>query len=362
MKRTFKSLLAAAALAFIGLGSLLTATPAQAVVTCQKPSGPAGYPYTKQDGSVGDFALYCFSDPNNHRKTVFDAVHALDPDVKLMMQNASVKIFFFQTRADAVDYFNNTFPYNTLGGGGFAGPTTMCGNTGFSYILGVRTIASMAYDTCRLDQNTAAQPAQDLANPELARTIVHESGHAFSAVISNGATPKASSTAFTTLFNYDRQQMSSPPGWSTKTQAQKEQYICAMFSTTIPSKPEINLGATNNDGGPFPPPAPQNVKAGKVCQTVSATYPDFSNKTPLGIANLKMPYFVQAATSNHEAWAELWVIKARGSSTISTWLQMTDRVMGDANNFKCTKAAISSFYTTGGPPATLPTGCPSVTW
>ena len=361
MKRTFKGLLAAAALSFIGLSSLLTATPAQATVTCQKPSGPAGYPYTKQDGTPGDYALYCFTDPNNHRKTVFDAVYALDPDVKQKMQDAGYKIFFFQTRADAVDYMNNTLPYSLLPGGGFAGATTMCGNTGFANIMGIKTIASMAYDTCRLDQNTAAQPAQDLANPNLARTIVHETGHGFASILGTSI-PISSQTAWNSLFNYDRQQMSTPPNWATKTQAQKEQYICSMFSTTIPSKPEINLGATNNDGGPFPPPAPQNVPAGKVCQTVSTTYPDFSNKTPLGIANLKMPYFVFNGTSNNEAWAELWVIKALTSTTTSTWLQMTDRVMGDSNNFKCTKAAINSFFTTGVAPTTLPAGCPTVTW
>ena len=57
MKRTFKSLLAAAGLAFIGLGSLLTATPAQAAYVAPYVCDLANY-LAKIGELFGNFSFF----------------------------------------------------------------------------------------------------------------------------------------------------------------------------------------------------------------------------------------------------------------------------------------------------------------
>lgn len=122
MKRTFKSLLAAAGLTFIGLGSLLTATPAQSAVsvapvrvgapgfeiTCYSRFGDQ--PNWPDDGVNADNAhyIYCGSEiaslPTNPTQAQLlalgvsarNAINVLPPHVKALMRSNAVSIIVYK--------------------------------------------------------------------------------------------------------------------------------------------------------------------------------------------------------------------------------------------------------------------------
>lgn len=110
MKRTIKSILAAVGLAFIGLGSLLTATPAQAAYLA--PYVPPGctlyviplypYPYTPGAGQY----VYCGNTPTTYLATAGDAFMNLpfSAGSSLLRQKfeaANVTLYVFASPQDA---------------------------------------------------------------------------------------------------------------------------------------------------------------------------------------------------------------------------------------------------------------------
>lgn len=354
MKRTFKSLLAAAALAFVGLGSLLTATPAHAVVTCSNASG-TGYPYVGSNGQ--SYAKLCFSDTGNRRGDVFNSIKNLPAVPKQKLEAAGTIFFFFDTRADAVAYFNATAPYNWMGvnTGGFAAPTSRCGNTGFYYILGAIYNVTMVYNNCTLDQ-TPGVPSTQLLNPAIKRTTLHEAGHAFDNAITalNGsATGFPSKRAgFLSLYSGDKLVL-TPSTWNTTmTQSQRYAYMCNLFSTPAPSALERDFGATLN-GGPN----------GRVCDTPSLPFAYYQTKTPTDAAYEKLPYWMN---DSRELWAEAFLIALEGSASVPTFLPMVDRVIGlnqsPVRSFNCTRRVVLEYINAGVPPSASALsliGCPS---
>ena len=366
MKLTLKSLLAVAALAFAGIGCALTASPAHAVVTCTAATGTQ-YPYVGADGN--SYARLCFNDTSNRRAEVFNSVKGLPGIPKQKLEAAKTIFFFFNTRADAIEYFNGTLPYNLfpINTGKFADSKTRCGNTGFflDQTFGQVYNVSMVYNYCTLDQTPGVAPAP-LLNPALKRTTIHEAGHAFDnalAAVNSSVSVPSKRSGFLNLFEGDKQVL-TPANWSQAvgstpkmTQTQRYNYMCNLFSTPSPSALERDFGATLN-GGPVPPA----VATGRVCETVSLPFPYYQTKTPTEAATEKLPYWM---SDSRELWAEAFLITLEGSQTVPTFLPMVDRVIGmnqsPTRSFNCTRRVVQEYITTGLPPsaATLALiGCP----
>ena len=106
MKRTFKSLLAAAGLACIGLGSLLTATPAQAVPPICFEQGLTlnNYPLDGNNVPGATHAYRCNNattgvKPSDARtQTLFSGLQALPANVKTKLKAQNVRYFYFKAR------------------------------------------------------------------------------------------------------------------------------------------------------------------------------------------------------------------------------------------------------------------------
>lgn len=346
MKRTFKSLLAIAGLAFIGLGSLLTATPAQAAPpTCSAVLIPPGNAWPRD----GQHAFRCKNasnvQPTDARTAeYFLNIQNLPVKVKDILISRGVKFFFFNNRNEANDYFNATAPYAGQPNGVFASTTARCGQTGYKPNYDIfgnpagQDIAVAIYDTCSF----VPIPPGTSQNPDLKRIPYHEAGHAFDFALasqksSQRSTPTSGSAGFVNFFSSDKTNL-TPANWSSgspaMTQTQRYNYLCNLFSISKPSALEIDLGFTTNTGGP----------SGQVCQTVSLPYPVFQpiTKTPSVVAAEKFPYFWP---SSRESWAELFVIVATGSSSSGpNTLPTVDRVYGmnqsPIRSFNCTRAVI----------------------
>ena len=148
MKLTLKSLLAVAALAFAGIGSALTASPAQAAtnIVCDE-QGQSGtvFPLDGIDGPAGPKVSHAFRCKNtvtgvkpsdSRTNDLFNSLSTLPANVKNTLKSNNFKYFFFNNRAEASDYFANTPPYNApllcSIVAPFADATTRCGNTGYA--------------------------------------------------------------------------------------------------------------------------------------------------------------------------------------------------------------------------------------
>lgn len=122
MKRTFKTLLAAAALAFVGLGSLLTATPAEAAITNVGPfNGITCRRYDGQNWPGNSHYYDCtvgapYTGYNATAQGTINVIlgSAAYPNVKNVLQTApvSTSIFIFNNAVDMKAWFTTT-PWGT---------------------------------------------------------------------------------------------------------------------------------------------------------------------------------------------------------------------------------------------------------
>jgi len=362
MKRTFKSLLAAAGLACIGLGSLLTATPAQAVPPICFEQGLTlnNYPLDGNNVPGATHAYRCNNattgvKPSDARtQTLFSGLQALPANVKTKLKAQNVRYFYFNNRNEANEFFANTAPYSSYPV--FAQSTGRCGYTALSPS---GLIVSSIYDNCYYDQ--ILNPPLVVVNPSLKRSSYHESGHAFAFAL-NPSSPRDRTTGFVFLFNGDKTIL-TPANWSAAsggqaamTQAQRYSYLCNMFSVTALSNFEKELGA-NSAGGP----------SGQVCQTSTLPYATYRPiaKTPTVVAGEKLPYFL----TSPELWAEAFLITIDGAASPSNVLPTVDRVIGlnqsPIRSFNCSRAVLESYINLlTPPPATGPfslaaKGCPT---
>jgi hypothetical protein len=359
MKRTFKTLLAAAALAFVGLGSLLTATPAQAAIVCDE-QGPNSSTYPLDGaGAATSHAYRCKNTANGAKPSdartqdLFNSLASMPANVRNQLKSKNVNYYYFNNRSEAITYFNSTAPFNDQVNyesiTPFAQSTSRCGATGYATnrFTGVPLIAVAIYDNCNYDQNT--NPSLYVQNPSVRKTGFHESGHAFdfSFGLGGGDFP-SNRSGFVSLFNGDKTLL-TPSNWAQYSTGSKNNYICNLFSYASPSAFEKELGATSN-GGP----------GGQVCQTNLVPYTYYQTKTPTQIASEKLPYFMG---NKQEIWAEAFVIVVEGNNTSpASFLPITDRVIGmnqsPVRSFNCVRATLESYINLLTSPKNLPASDP----
>ena len=349
MKRTFKSLLAAAALSFVGLGSLLTATPASATVTCTLKNTGTRYPTATSN------AWLCGPTNPNRENSVWNAVSNLPLGVRNKLQSRNVDVYYFNNRTEANDYFANTAPFNNINWfGQYALSSGRCGDTNYSPVL--RKIVVAIYDNCTFGSNPPTP------HPSLQRGTTHEMGHAYDYAIGDemGTTEQtvvsmrpSHRPGFNTLGVTDRNQF-TPFNWSTYTAQGKVNYICGLFSTGAPNTFELDLGAT----------------AGAVCSNSSTANGSYGTKSPTAIAIEKAPYFLNNV---EEIFAENFVIELLGNSSPPGFLPLVDRIMGNftspVRSMNCTRRTVNIWINKGrkptnaellSPGAGNPSSCPQV--
>lgn len=347
MKRTFKSLLAAAALAFVGLGSLLISTPAHAVPTCVLKNTGTLYPTATAN------AWWCGPTNVNRENAVWNAVSSLPLGVRNKLQSRNVDVYYFKNRAEGNDYFANTAPFNNSAWSGNYQAYGRCGNTNYSTQL--RKLVVSIYDDCTIGTNP---PTPNLS---LQRGTLHEMGHAYDYAI--GDAHGGSDTdvvdyrpshrpGFTTLLNTDRNQY-TPFNWSTYSAQSKVNYICSIFGTAAPNALEVDLGGT----------------PGAVCSNPSVANGSYGTMLPKDIAIQKGPYFLN---DQEEAFAELFVIEFLGNNS-SPSLPLVDRYLAigvsPVRTMNCLRRTVNAWLNTGARPTNAvlvspgvgnPSSCPQV--
>lgn len=213
MKRTFKSILAAAGLAFIGLGSLLTATPANATVqTCTRYVPPQGFPNPGYPVSNGHL-YFCFPNPRSvpetqmqllARNTVVSALSNWTTAVRNQLSAKNIDFYVFYTGFDALQ---------TLG---FASPEPPIKptETGRSWVLPLQTLQlpnpTTAIFLFNVDQfnalNGRIPTSGDLVQAQLSGTTRHESSHqmdrVWAQILNYAPTASATIVKNTTNTNY----------------------------------------------------------------------------------------------------------------------------------------------------------------
>ena len=136
------------------------------------------------------------------------------------------------------------------------------------------------------------------------------------------------------------------------TVAQREAYVCQMFSTNVPSALEIALGS---DPAGF---------TGSVCTPGNQGHPgpilksQYVGMTPTAIADKKMPYFMTTAGGNALLWQELWAeafsFLNGGQGVGAPILRFTDNALtaGVAPNasMHCARYVVNIWLGTGNPP------------
>lgn len=323
-----------ATLAGLALASLIGAfaftAPAHATPTCTGYSNgtPATYP------ADGTHMQVCYSATSADKLAVATAVRDLPRKSGTGPNEAydylaaqGVTVFFFNTQADAVSYFQNTAPYSSTGG--YATSGQQCGFT-FS---GPAGIVASVYKTCMYGGGTT--------NPDLAHTIKHEMGHAFDftmKIVNVSGTTPSQSTGYSGStsppnYNLDGLNLLTPAGFSSMSTTAQASVVCAIFSNIASSPLEQAFGAP----------------AGSVCMTSGPTMvvnAAYVGMTPTAIANLFMSKFLNA----QEAWAEQFAIHASVQTPpASPFLQLSDRIFIN-NNFKCSVFDVSTYADTGIPP------------
>jgi hypothetical protein len=304
-KLTF--LMAAAGALFLS-SALMLPRAASAAVKCQYYADSSNaYPDDKYiSGQATTHSQVCGDNGVLPPQSRYDAFNTairtkLPPFAASAMKQRNNLFFFFNTRAEAVSYFQTSTKYKASPVYANNMSTGRCGAT--AYASGVGITVSAAWDTCIIGTNTT------FSNPALDRTGLHESGHSFAIAVgqlrSSHVQPDTA-PGFTTTLDRDINGQNpvdlkyvvglTPSNWSSYTQAQKNTYICGMFGATAPSALEIDFQAT----------------AGAVC---SGTTPKgaFATMTPTQIAITKKkmpPYF---SGDSKEIWAQAFADYALNS-------------------------------------------------
>lgn len=207
MKRTLKSLLAAAGLAFIGLGSLLTATPAYAVVTCNPvDTSQAVWPY-------GGNTVVCSTDAASQTvaskvMTTLNKTQTFAPTAYNTMKNyvpptpaGTPKYFIFKDKADADSYFtaHPSIPYTPRAASvpAFTAKNLTTGQPLYTVIFTNITTANNVYT-----------PVLNIAN-KTAHELGHWVDYFYATVEAAGLVQASDSTRFTNLLNSDWNQVNT---------------------------------------------------------------------------------------------------------------------------------------------------------
>lgn len=369
MKLTISKLLGIAALAFAAVGgSFIAATPAQAAITCTAYNVQAIYPYDSH-------AFRCINTASPTTPTLgrsnalFNTISGpyagsinLPAGVKTRLQSHNVKYFFFNNRTEADTYFSSTPPYNNgtmIVRHSFTGTAagTRCGNTGYGWDLTTQVIAVAIYDNCFYDH---LSPPKVVPNPELSKTILHETGHAydfsFGTFLAQTVVP-SSKPAFNSLLTQDINQL-TPANWSSLLAAQKDAVVCNLFIPNSNKPSDLEKDLANNT---LTPPA---NPLGKICNAGSPNgtrlaYWVTPDKTPTQIVQASLPYFTNPtfAGFQQELWAEMFVTEIYGQYGTVNFLAFSDGVLvnttGTPDAFNCTRQVLNSYAFFGGPPASL---------
>lgn len=349
MKRTIRSLLAAAGIAFIGLGSLLVATPASAAVNCALKNTGTRYPTATAN------AWLCGPSNVNRENSVWNAVSNLPLGVRNKLQSRNVDVYYFNNRMEANEYFLNNAPFNNINWvGQYALSSGRCGDTNYSPVL--RKIVVAIYDNCIFGSNPPTP------NASLQRGTTHEMGHAYDYAIGDEvgtdeityvSKRPSHRPGFNTLRVTDRNQF-TPFNWSSYLPPARVNYICGLFSTGAPNTFELDLAAS----------------PGAVCSNSSTANGSYGTMSPTDIAVQKAPYFLNSV---EEVFAEGFVIELLGNSSPPAFLPLVDRIMGNftspVRSMNCTRRTVNIWINQGrkptdaellSPGAGNPSSCPQV--
>lgn len=345
-----KRLLTVAGIIFSAvLGSLAFAAPASATPTCTtyNDGNPTG---TYPADSAGHMKV-CFAATSSDKAAVATAVRQLPRkgasgplQAYDQVKAAGDTIFFFQNRADAVSYLQNTAPYNSYPPYATAAGSGKCGFTS-SQVDGSGMITGI-FKTCSYDGITPSSGT----NPDLNHTVKHEMGHAFDLAmgIVNGGTVPSAKTGFSGSQNppnylLDGVNKLTPANWATLTATQKASVVCGIFSNIKFSPLERSLIVSQ--GGTDP------GATASVCVTSGSTMvitAQYQGKTPTQIAQEIAPYFVN---NSNEAWAEIFARNVGVTTPPAPgFLQLTDRIF-ITPRFDCANLDVSKYSTTSLPPS-----------
>lgn len=200
MKRTFKGLLAAAGLAFFGLGSLLTTQSANAaLVTCSviQPGSAFTWP-------LGTNAQKCGTVDAAKATSIYNALNSIGatyPNALTQMNALLVPVFFFKNKQDFDDSFNTEIGTPLNVGYPNPGPSAQTASLTGKNTAGVPKFTVVFQE---ITFNAAQVNVSDLGNK-----AVHEVGHsldyAYSAVAGIGSTTAMASDGigFTDHYDFD---------------------------------------------------------------------------------------------------------------------------------------------------------------
>lgn len=357
------------------------AMPAAGPVLCYeyRPSTHKGFPLPdpRNDAAlaVEQFhfnAFYCGRTAFPARTAqLFDALapklHEAIPSASALgwLESTEVKYYFFNNKAEAIDFFAYQEPYNTNSLYQGNNSQARCGST--FYNASGKAIAVAIYDNCEV----LTADGSSIQNPDLLRTAIYQSGHAYNWAIERtfGASSRPDDRpGFTTYFNYDVANVGvNSTTFATYNAAQKTAMICQAFGTVGNSKIERALGATTTNTGP-------------VCTAGSVNSPWRSGTTyhtPTQIAgnDKKIPSsFTTTAFVKRELWAEVFTLLVMGGpptdpTVFQNWLPITDTLMSTTafpkvggvtppRAFNCTRSVIETYVNNT---AHVPVaGCPAV--
>ncbi|MBZ0187722.1 MAG: hypothetical protein K8F91_15865 [Candidatus Obscuribacterales bacterium] len=261
-----------------------------------------------------------------------------------ILDNQNVFVFHFRDRNEANAYFQNTSPWSSHSG--FVTTTARCGNTAYFFLPnGTYGIAIATYDRCTI--GGVVQSPQ--SSTQLAATALHEAGHGYDFAIAAGQSSGPGTNAPSLSSGYvnlakatstgDLDKL-TPPTWATMTQAQKNSYVCNIFSNLTPSSLEVDLGAS----------------AGAVCESGGSGLQiktAYQGMTPTAIVKQKGPYFFNPAAASppvpefSELWAQEFAIKSQAQNP-TNFLQMTNRIIttnsAPVPDFRCTRLVMQTYW------------------
>ncbi|MCC7531057.1 MAG: hypothetical protein IT342_21235 [Candidatus Melainabacteria bacterium] len=291
------------------------------------------------------------------------------PQLWNFLKNApyDVNYYYFRTRDDARIFFQGK--YGLLVAGTLVNGDSRCGNTGTPGNLS--TVISMVYDRCEYNTLSSFE-----LNPNVAKTLAHETGHAFDVkygLIHGGPNHIVPSQSFgfkglasgipPLVFPvaYDGDiALLTPCNWhvgtdctpatTAMTPTAKASLICGtLFKQFLPSNFERSTGVTND----------------KVCTNSTTIAPNYVGLTPTQIAQSRIPYFINPAPGAGPVYSELFAEEfAKQISNVvasPNFLAMTDTAIASPNSMPC--RVISGVYTcpARGKPNT-PTGFSCTEW
>lgn len=340
-----KRLLTLAGLALASLiGAFAFTAPAHATPTCTKfTDSSATYP-----ADTAGHEQICFSATSQDELGIATAVRQLPRGTNQaysVVSGSGATIYYFQNRADAVSYMQNTAPYSNHT---IYASQAQSGHCGFTASLSDGTlIATGIYQTCSYDGITPATGT----NPDLNHTVKHEMGHVydFAEIGIQGHTPSGtvgySTSSSPPNYLQDGLNKLTPSNWSSLTSTQKNSVVCGIWSNIVISPLERSLIVSS--GGTDP-------GAGtSVCVTSGPTLviaSQFVGLTPTQIAQKIEPYFV-TASKPQEPWAESFAVVVGVQTPPSPgFLQLSDRIFIN-NNYTCAVMDVTQYINTGLPPS-----------